>query len=35
MDRGARSQLLCACSLNVAVDYDKSTDFSRYRTYGW
>ena len=27
--------LLCACSSNIAVDYDKSTDFSRYRTYGW
>ena len=27
--------LLCACAPNVAVDYDKSTDFSRYRTYAW
>jgi hypothetical protein len=27
--------LLCACSPNVVVDYDKTTDFSRYRTYGW
>ena len=27
--------LLCACASNVAVDYDKSADFSRYRTYGW
>ena len=27
--------LLCACASNVAVDYDKSTDFSRYHTYGW
>lgn len=27
--------LLCACAPNVAVDYDKSADFSRYRTYGW
>jgi Domain of unknown function (DUF4136) len=27
--------LLCACSPNVAVNYDKNTDFSRYRTYGW
>jgi hypothetical protein len=25
--------LLCACAANIAVDYDKSTDFSRYRTY--
>lgn len=27
--------LLCACAPSVAVDYDKSADFSRYRTYGW
>jgi hypothetical protein len=27
--------LLCACAPNIAVDYDKSTEFSRYRTYGW
>jgi hypothetical protein len=27
--------LLCACAPNIAVDYDKSTDFSRYRSYGW
>lgn len=27
--------LLCACAPNIVVDYDKSTDFSRYRTYGW
>ena len=27
--------LLCACSPNIAVDYDKSTDFSLYHTYGW
>ena len=27
--------LLCACAPNVFVDYDKSTDFSQYRTYGW
>jgi hypothetical protein len=27
--------LLCGCAPNVAVDYDKSTDFSRYRSYGW
>jgi hypothetical protein len=27
--------LMCACSPNIAVDYDKSADFSRYRTYGW
>ena len=27
--------LLCACAPSIAVDYDKSTDFSRYRTYGW
>ena len=27
--------LLCACAPNVAVDYDKSTDFSQYHTYGW
>jgi Domain of unknown function (DUF4136) len=27
--------LLCACAPNVAVDYDKSTDFSRYHSYHW
>jgi Domain of unknown function (DUF4136) len=27
--------LLCACAPNVVVDYDKSADFSKYRTYGW
>jgi len=27
--------LLCACASNIVVDYDKNTDFSRYRTYGW
>lgn len=27
--------LLCACAPNIVVDYDKGTDFSRYRTYGW
>jgi hypothetical protein len=27
--------LVCACAPNIAVDYDKSTDFSRYRTYEW
>ena len=27
--------LLWACAPNVAVDYDKSTDFSRYHTYQW
>ena len=27
--------LLCACAPNIAVDYDKNTDFSRYRTYAW
>ena len=27
--------LLCGCAPNIAVDYDKSADFSRYRTYGW
>jgi hypothetical protein len=27
--------LLCACAPNVVVDYDKSTDFSRYHTYQW
>jgi hypothetical protein len=27
--------LVCACSPDITVNYDKSTDFSRYRTYGW
>lgn len=27
--------LLCACAPTIAVDYDKSTDFSKYHTYGW
>ena len=27
--------LLCACSPNVVVNYDKNTDFSGYRTYTW
>jgi Domain of unknown function (DUF4136) len=27
--------LLSACAPNVAVNYDKSTDFSQYHTYGW
>jgi hypothetical protein len=27
--------LLCGCAPNVAVNYDKSTDFSRYHTYSW
>lgn len=27
--------LLCACAPNIAVDYDKNTDFSSYHTYGW
>ena len=27
--------LLFACAPNVVVDYDKSADFSGYRTYGW
>ena len=27
--------LLCACAPNVQVSYDKSADFSRYRTYAW
>ena len=27
--------LLCACASDIVVDYDKSTDFSQYRTYEW
>ena len=27
--------LLCACSPNVVVNYDKNTDFSGYHTYTW
>jgi hypothetical protein len=27
--------LLSGCAPNVAIDYDKNTDFSRYRTYQW
>ena len=27
--------VLCACAPTISVDYDKGTDFSRYRTYGW
>lgn len=27
--------LLCACGPNVVVNYDKSTNFSQYRTYRW
>jgi len=27
--------LLCACAPDIVVNYDKSADFSRYRTYGW
>jgi hypothetical protein len=27
--------LLYACAPNVAVDYDKNVDFSRYHTYQW
>jgi hypothetical protein len=27
--------LVCACASNVVVDYDKSADFSSFRTYGW
>ena len=25
----------CASSVTTSVDYDRSIDFSRYRTYGW
>lgn len=25
----------CASSIKTSVDYDRSIDFSRYRTYGW
>jgi hypothetical protein len=25
----------CASSITTSVDYDRSVDFSRYRTYGW
>lgn len=25
----------CASSITTSVDYDRSIDFSRYRTYGW
>lgn len=25
----------CASSVETSVDYDRSIDFSRYRTYGW
>ncbi len=27
--------LLCACAPNIVVDYDKTKDFSKYRTYAW